>query len=677
MKKMIDGKTLKFLLVGCINTLAGMIIMFGLYNIAGCSYWISSAANYIIVSILSYFLNRNFTFRHSGGVLTSSVRFIINIAFCYIAAYGAAKPLMRWALSGADVSLQENAAMMTGMCIFTVCNYLGQRFFVFREEKIMEYSEVFRRWAESSGITEEERCLLQNMTEEEKHEAFYKYAEFGTAGMRAVMGLGTNRLNKYTVRMAAKGMAQLLGEGSKVAVAYDTRNNSREFAWETARVLAASGIKAMIFDRVSPVPLLSFAVRDMGCDGGVVITASHNTREYNGFKVFDRTGCQMSPQLAGEIAENMGKLDDELQISVSAIDDESIKTVPAEVIDRFISAAKDCTGENGSDSSALKVVYTSLHGSGRDYVMKTLADSGFTDVLLVEEQADYNGDFPTVRKPNPEDPAAFEIAEKIAVKENADIIIGTDPDCDRLGIGVMHNGEMTCLTGNQTGVLFIDFLARTCGAEGRKLITTIVTGDMGPAVAESYGADVVRTFTGFKNIGKVMNEISDEEFFMGYEESYGYLAGSYARDKDGVSAALIACKMAAYWKSQGMTLVDVMDMLYAKHGYWIDQQQSFVFEGSRGAEKMKGIMEILREKERAAFAGTAEVSRFLDYKIGIDGFEPANVLKYVFENGSWIAVRPSGTEPKIKIYYCIKGQDKDAAEELYRMLKERTEALIS
>jgi len=542
----------------------------------------------------------------------------------------------------------------------------------------MEFKRIYDEWAASPALTDEEKAELAAMSEEDIYESFYKYAEFGTAGMRGIMGLGTNRLNKYTIRMASKGLAQLLGEGSKVAVAYDTRNNSVEFAQETAKVLAAAGIKVYLFDRYSPVPLLSYAVRELGCDGGVVITASHNTSEYNGFKVYDNTGCQMNEEMAGKIAANIDALVDGLAIETAELDSENIEYVGDELIDKFIEAVAACdTGIDKVAAEDIKIVYTSLHGSGRDYVLKTLERAGFTQVRLVEQQAEFDGDFPTVAKPNPEDKAAFAIAEEIALSNGADVIIGTDPDCDRIGIGVVKDGSVECLTGNQTGVLLIDFLARMDeNAAGKKLITTIVTSDMGKAAAESYGADVIKTFTGFKNIGAVMNELKPGQYFMGYEESYGYLPGEHARDKDGVSAALVICQMAAYWKSQGKTLVEALDELYGKHGYWIDRQQSFTFEGSAGVEKMATIMETFRSKGAEVFAEAGDVDEFLDYSKGIDGFPPANVLKFMFAGGSWIAIRPSGTEPKIKFYYCITAPKKQEAEDKFESLKKCIETLI-
>lgn len=542
----------------------------------------------------------------------------------------------------------------------------------------MSYKKIYEEWVTSPVLTEEEKAELKAMTEEEVYESFYKYAEFGTAGMRGIMGLGTNRLNKYTIRMASKGLAQLLGEGSKVAVAYDTRNNSVEFAEETARVLAAAGIKVYLFDRYSPVPLLSYAVRELECDGGVVITASHNTSEYNGFKVYDETGCQMNEEMAGKIAANIDALEEGLDIETVDIDHENIVKVGDELVDKFIEAVAECdTGIDKAAAADLKIVYTSLHGSGRDYVLKSLENAGFSQLTLVEEQAGFNGDFPTVAKPNPEDKAAFAMAEEIALSENADVIIGTDPDCDRIGIGVVKDGHVECLTGNQTGVLLIDFLARMDEQrEGKKLITTIVTSDMGKVTAEGYGIEVIKTFTGFKNIGAVMNKLEADEYFMGYEESYGYLPGEHARDKDGVSAALVICQMAAYWKAQGKTLVEALEALYEEHGYWIDRQQSFTFEGSAGVEKMAAIMETFRSKGAEVFEGAGDVEEFLDYSKGVDGFPPANVLKFMFKGGSWIAVRPSGTEPKIKFYYCITAPQKQDAEDKFESFKKRIETLV-
>ncbi|MDO4833938.1 MAG: phospho-sugar mutase [Bacillota bacterium] len=547
----------------------------------------------------------------------------------------------------------------------------------------MEYRDIYSMWLESPYITDSDRKVLESMTAEEVHEAFYKAAEFGTGGMRGIMGLGTNRMNRYTIRLAAKAFAEILPKKAKVAVAYDTRNGSGAFAEETAKVLAACGIKVYLFDRPSPVPLLSFAVRQLKADGGVVITASHNTGEYNGFKVYDESGCQMLPDRTEQIARAMAAIGDPTAIETVDTDDfiaepGLIVHVGDEMIGQFQAAISDCgKAVEEIEPEKLKVVYTPLHGSGRDYVMDALAGAGFTDVKLVPGQAEFDGDFPTVKKPNPEDPAALEMAAEMA--EDADIIIGTDPDCDRVGVGVIERAadtgcrKLTCLTGNQTGVLLIDYLSRkSCagqyGGAGKRLITTIVTGEMGPLIARDRGMDVEYVLTGFKYIGEVMNRMdaADElkNFFMGYEESYGYLAGTHARDKDGVSSALAICRMAAYHKAKGRTLTEVLAELYGRYGYWLDSQESLVYDGSRGEETMIKIMESFRKKGAGLFreirAGEGSVS-YRDYRNEGSGLPKADVLKYSFGDGSWVAVRPSGTEPKIKIYYCIKGENEAAA----------------
>lgn len=660
------GQLARFISVGILNTLVGTAVMFCMYNVFGCSYWVSSAANYILGSILSFVLNRTFTFRHKGSIAGSGVRFVVNIAACYFIAYGTAKPLVFAMLETSSERLGENIAMLAGMCIFTGLNYLGQKFFVFGGRD-MEYRKAYERWLHSPHLDDDERRTLAEMPEDEIADAFYRRLSFGTAGMRGVMGLGTNRINKYTIRMAARGMAELLGSGKKVAIAYDTRNGSGFFAEEAARVLAAYGIRVLLFDRYSPVPLLSFAVRDLKCDGGIVITASHNLPIYNGFKVYDETGCQLCSRLAAEIAGNVDKLDDELDIAAAELTDANIEYIGQEVIDRFMDAVQGCGIEPGKGAAEnIRAVYTPLHGSGREYVLETLRRAGFNDVILVREQADYNGDFPTVRKPNPEETEVFRIAEGIARERGADLIIGTDPDSDRLGVGVMHEGEIVYLSGNQTGTLLVDFLGSMRPSADKKLITSIVTGDMGPEVAKNYGVDTIRTFTGFKDLAAEMNRLPEDEVLMAYEESYGYLVGTHIRDKDGISAALLMCQMAAFWKTRGMTLIDVLEKMYLEYGHYIDDQESFVFEGAAGADRIAAIMKKLRSEGESAFDGVAKTRELIDYSRGADGSAEANVLKYIFSDGSWLAARPSGTEPKIKFYCCVRGDNRDGAEKLHR-----------
>ncbi len=676
MEKLIDEKFARFVSVGIVNTVFGTAVMFCMYNLAGCSYWISSAANYVLGSILSYVLNRKFTFRHRGSVAKSAIRFIANIAVCYFIAYGTAKPIVLRLMGDGPMGVRENIAMAAGMCIFTALNYLGQRFFVFGGGN-MDYRESYEKWINSPYLDDEEKRQMANMSDDEIYDAFYRRLSFGTAGMRGVMGPGTNRINKYTIRMAARGMAELLGPGKKVAIAYDTRNNSKYFAEEAARVLAAAGIKALLFDRYSPVPLLSFAVRSLKCDGGVVITASHNLPAYNGFKVYDETGCQLCSSLAAKIAESVENFDDELDIDVAEADDANIQVIGQQVVDRFMDAVQELKAPVDDDAERkLKIVYTPIHGSGREYVLQTLKRAGFDDVVLVKEQADYNGDFPTVRKPNPEEREVFNIAEKVALDGGADIVIGTDPDSDRLGAGVRHEERIVYLSGNQTGALLVDFLGRMRPSSGKTLITSIVTGDMGPDVAAGYGVDTVRTFTGFKDLAAEMNKMAEEKVFMAYEESYGYLAGTHIRDKDGISTAMLMCQMAAYWKQQGKTLIDVLDMLYEKYGHYIDDQVSFVLEGAAGADRISAIMERFRNGGEDVFADIIETDRLMDYSKGAHGLAEANVLKYMFKNGSWLAARPSGTEPKIKFYYCIKGNDRKTAEKLHADLKEKVAEMV-
>ena len=671
-----DKKLLKFILVGIVNTLVGTAIMFGLYNLCGCSYWISSAANYVLASVLSYVLNKRFTFGYKGDIASSGVRFALNIAICYLIAYGVAKPLVIWFLGEASMRSQENVAMLVGMCIFTGLNYIGQRFFVFGE-KDMQYENEYEIWLKSPHIDEEDKQRLLSMNEEDKKECFYKTLEFGTAGMRGRMGLGPNRVNKYTIRLAAKVLADMLGVGARVAIAYDTRNNSQSFAEEAAKVLAEEGIKVYLFDRYSPVPLLSFTVRELGCDAGIVITASHNTKEYNGFKVYDNTGCQMRPEFTKKIADNIDAIADKLSIGASDEDvhredchNHNIEFIGDEVCDKFIKNVLKCsTGAESSFKDNLRVVYTPIHGSGRDFVTKALAEGGFENVSMVETQADFNGSFPTVRKPNPEDEEALSMAAEVALEKDADIIIGTDPDCDRIGVAVRDGEQIKYLTGNQMGALLVEFLAEQGVQEGKTLITSIVTGELGAEIARSYGINVIKTLTGFKYIGSIMNSMKDDEFFMGYEESYGYLVGNYARDKDAVSAALVICEIAAYYKSKDMMLTEVLELLYKKYGYFLDKQESFEFDGISGHEKMTEIMKNLRKTGKRIFQNSASsniIKSFLDYSEGIEGLPKADILKYVMHDGSWIAVRPSGTEPKIKIYYCIKGKSEAEANNIYQ-----------
>lgn len=681
MNNIVDIKTFRFILVGVVNTVVGTAIMFCLYNVFGCSYWISSAANYVLASILSYVLNKKFTFGYRGGTIVSGIKFVANIAVCYFISYGIAKPVAGNLLAESDLSLRENVAMAAGMCIFTILNYIGQRFFVFKDEDMKNKSDYsnkeYRKWLESDCVGYEDKQFLNKMTEEEIHEAFCRHVEFGTSGMRGKVGMGPNRINKYTIRLAARGVAEYMGKGAQVAVAYDTRNDSKFFAEETARVLAAAGVKAWLFEREAPVPLLSFAVRRLGLDGGIVITASHNTKEYNGFKTYNRLGIQMNPEATGRIFTIMKNVRDYLCIEVSGQEDANITYIGKEIGNQFTEMlVGQSLFKDRQAKSELRILYTPLYGSGRDYVKSALEKDGFSGLDMVREQSVFDGTFPGIRKPNPEDTSVFEVAEEMARSSKADIIIATDPDCDRLGVGVSTEKGIEYLNGNEIGALLIDFISKMKSLRGNVLVTTIVTGDLGADIAERRGAKVRRTLTGSKFICEEMEKIPDGRFLMGYEESYGYVTAEHVRDKDGISAAMFICEMAAYYKKRGLTLIDVLKAIYEEFGFYLSFQDSFDFEGQAGAEKIESIMETFRRNSKAVFSGFMQSYdsnmrniEIIDYMKGIEELPTSNVLKFVFENGSWIAVRPSGTEPKIKFYYCVKAESRSLAENLLEKMR--------
>jgi phosphoglucomutase len=527
---------------------------------------------------------------------------------------------------------------------------------------------------ESPFIRTEDKEILSQYSDAGKKECFHQLVPFGTAGMRGKMGLGTNRLNKYTISLAAHALAQVIGSGSKVVIAYDTRNNSREFAEVTARALAGSGVKALLFDGYSPVPLMSFAVRHLECDAGVVITASHNTKEYNGFKVYDNTGCQMRPEVTNLMAQIMKETAASLDIDMTPMNHPNIEMIGSDVYQAFMEAvyqaARDARG--GLDLApsvklGLRIVYTSLHGSGREFVTRGLEHEGFGSVSTVNEQWEYDGDFPTVEKPNPEEKQAFAMAAAQAKKEGADIVIATDPDCDRIGVAVAHKGGLYQLSANKVGGLLLNFICEMRDVAGTTLISSIVTSSLGDEIALASGAKLFKTHPGVKYIGEEMNQLRAGEFLMGYEESCGYILGTHVRDKDAVSAALVICYMAAYYKEQGKTLLDVLDEIQARFGGYLDRQDDLVLEGIEGAEKMTAIMERLRNDGPEAFEDISEIK---DYSKGIEGLPKSNSLKFIFGDGSWVAVRPSGTEPKLKFYYCLRGSDENERNKRYEKLSE-------
>lgn len=532
----------------------------------------------------------------------------------------------------------------------------------------MDIHEKYEYWLTFDDNTKNE---LESITDKKEIEdRFYKDLEFGTGGLRGIMGAGANRMNKYTVGKATKGLCEYLknefaGEKS-VVIAYDSRNNSKAFAECAAEVLCYNGIKTFLFEEIMPTPVLSFSVRYLNCNAGIVITASHNPKEYNGYKVYDKYGCQLVPQYADKVISYINNVKDIKSVKHMnlnmALSNGYLTYIGDEVLNSYISEVEKMAVYK--EASDLKIVYTPLHGTGNIPVRKVLSDMSF-DVSVVKEQAVADGNFTTVRSPNPEEKDALNMALEQAKRANADLVIGTDPDCDRVGVGVLHNGEYTLLTGNQTGALLVDFYLKFKKQSlnpKSTLVKTIVTNDLGAEIARKNGLNVVETLTGFKYIGDQITKYEktgENEFLIGYEESYGYLVGTYARDKDAVIASMLICEMAAYYKKNKMTLVDALNVLYSEYGFYLDALDSFVLKGKDGASRIKNIMSYFRTNKATVFPNITDVK---DYSTGIGDLPKSNVLKFFLKGGSWIAVRPSGTEPKLKMYYSVRGIDSSTCE---------------
>lgn len=532
----------------------------------------------------------------------------------------------------------------------------------------MDIHEKYEYWLTFDDNTKNE---LESITDKKEIEnRFYKNLEFGTGGLRGIMGAGANRMNKYTVGKATKGLCEYLknefaGEKS-VVIAYDSRNNSKAFAECAAEVLCYNGIKTFLFEEIMPTPVLSFSVRYLNCNAGIVITASHNPKEYNGYKVYDEYGCQLVPQYADKVISYINNVKDIKSVKHMnlnmALSNGYLTYIGDEVLNSYISEVEKMAVYK--EASDLKIVYTPLHGTGNIPVRKVLSDMSF-DVSVVKEQAVADGNFTTVRSPNPEEKDALNMALEQAKRANADLVIGTDPDCDRVGVGVLHNGEYTLLTGNQTGALLVDFYLKFKKQSlnpKSTLVKTIVTNDLGAEIARKNGLNVVETLTGFKYIGDQITKYEktgENEFLIGYEESYGYLVGTYARDKDAVVASMLICEMAAYYKKNKMTLVDALNVLYSEYGFYLDALDSFVLKGKDGASRIKNIMSYFRANKATVFPNITDVK---DYSTGIGDLPKSNVLKFFLKGGSWIAVRPSGTEPKLKMYYSVRGIDSSTCE---------------
>lgn len=526
----------------------------------------------------------------------------------------------------------------------------------------MNYRDKYNLWLTFDEDTKKE--LLSVTDEKEIEDRFYKDLAFGTGGLRGIMGAGSNRMNKYTVGKATFGLANYLKSKTdgeiKVALAYDSRNNSAFFAKTAAGIFASCGFKVYLYETLVPVPVLSFTTAFLGCTAGVMITASHNPKEYNGYKVYDSKGCQFCTEDAKNAIEFINKIDDFSTIPFADVENnENITMIGENVLGEFLKQVKkQSVYEKPSD---LKIVYTPLHGTGNIPVRRMLEGM---DVTVVKEQELPDGNFSTVRSPNPEEKDALNIAIETAKKIGADLVLGTDPDCDRVGIAVKDGDDYKLFTGNQTGALLVKFILTMHKDElnpKSTLVKTIVTSELGANIGRKFGLNVEETLTGFKYIGDKINKYEasgEKEFVIGYEESYGYLVGTHAKDKDAVVSSMLICQMAAWYKNQGKTLVDGLNEIYDEYGYYLDFLDSFVLKGKDGAEKIQSLMVTFREKGTSLLPDIKEI---IDFKDGIRDLPKENVLKYILNDGSWIAVRPSGTEPKIKVYYSVVDPDKENA----------------
>ena len=567
----------------------------------------------------------------------------------------------------------------------------------------MNYLDEYKRWCESPEFDEETKKELLEIkgNEAEIEDRFYKELEFGTAGLRGIIGAGTNRMNKYTVGKATQGLANyILEQGTQdkgVAISYDSRIMSKEFALQTALIFCANGIKAYLFENLRPVPELSFAVRELKCTAGVMITASHNPPKYNGYKVYWEDGSQIVSPRDTEIINKVRNVKDFKEIKSinkeDAISKGLLNIVGTEMDEKYIKILKEhilnpeIMKEQGKK---LKVVYTPLHGTGNTIAEKLLNELGMENVYVVPEQKEPDGKFPTVDYPNPEDPKAFKLALELAKKVDADVVLATDPDADRLGIYAKDSktGKYMNYTGNMSALLIAEYRISQMKEKGilpsnGMFITTIVSSELAKAIAKYYGLECIEVLTGFKNIGAVMRkaeENQDKKYVFGFEESYGCLIGDYARDKDGIAAVMALCEAACYYASKGKTLWDAMIDIYEKYGYYKEAQVSIVREGVQGAQEIKDMMTKMRETDIKSI-GKYKVLVFKDVEkdvvkdmktgeISKTGLPKSNVLYYELEDNSWCCIRPSGTEPKIKLYMGIKGNTEKEAEEKLPELKE-------
>ncbi|MDB7986640.1 phospho-sugar mutase [Faecalicoccus pleomorphus] len=546
--------------------------------------------------------------------------------------------------------------------------------------------ERYEKWVSHPNLDPRYKDELNNMDAQKKNDAFYTLIEFGTAGMRGLLGPGTNRINIHTIRKATQGYANYIKKAGEaackagIAIGYDNRHMSKEFAFDCADLLAKNNIASYVFESLRPTPELSFAVRHLHCFGGIMITASHNPKEYNGYKLYDDKGCQLVPALAGQVIDEVNAIEDELAIDANCTEEQKkLVTVIGKEVDEEYYKNVLSIQLNPDVKKDIKIVFSPEHGTANIPVQEVYKRAGYTCIPVVE-QCTPDPDFSNTPTPNPEQPGAYELALKYARENDADVILVCDPDADRMGVGVKHNGDYVVLTGNQSGSVEIEYICSQLKEKGLMpenpvMFNTVVTSDLGEKVAADYGVETEKTLTGFKFIGEKVAkyEVTHEKnYVFGYEESYGSLIKPFVRDKDAPQACLMLAEAASFYKQQGKDLVDVLDSLYERHGTYEESQVALTLSGEAGANRIKEILADLRKDAPTEINGS-KVVRSEDYKectikegdtvTELTGFTKSDVLKYYLEDGSWIAVRPSGTEPKCKFYYCIKGNSKEDAHE--------------
>lgn len=546
--------------------------------------------------------------------------------------------------------------------------------------------ERYEKWVSHPNLDPRYKDELNNMDAQEKNDAFYTLIEFGTAGMRGLLGPGTNRINIHTIRKATQGYANYIKKAGEaackagIAIGYDNRHMSKEFAFDCADLLAKNNIASYVFESLRPTPELSFAVRHLHCFGGIMITASHNPKEYNGYKLYDDKGCQLVPALAGQVIDEVNAIEDELAIDANCTEEQKkLVTVIGKEVDEEYYKNVLSIQLNPDVKKDIKIVFSPEHGTSNIPVQEVYKRAGYTCIPVVE-QCNPDPDFSNTPTPNPEQPGAYELALRYARENDADVILVCDPDADRMGVGVKHNGDYVVLTGNQSGSVEIEYICSQLKEKGLMpanpvMFNTVVTSDLGEKVAADYGVETEKTLTGFKFIGEKVAkyEVTHEKnYVFGYEESYGSLIKPFVRDKDAPQACLMLAEAASFYKQQGKDLVDVLDSLYERHGTYEESQVALTLSGEAGANRIKEILADLRKDAPTEINGS-KVVRSEDYKectikegdtvTELTGFTKSDVLKYYLEDGSWIAVRPSGTEPKCKFYYCIKGNSKEDAHE--------------